>query len=452
MLPVSRFKHFINQHNLFSPSQGVLLAVSGGRDSVLMACLFAACDFKFAIAHCNFSLRGDESDADEHFTKNLAEQLNVPFYSTRFQTNDYAKTQHISIQMAARHLRYKWLEEVRSGYGYDYIALAHHQNDVVETILLNLVRGTGIAGMHGILPKRNSFIRPLLFLTRDEITAICSQQNLSYRDDSSNFSSYYARNKIRLEVVPALKELNPSLEETFKQNARRFADMELLLDGQVSGIRKKLFKTHANKEIQVSVKELQNLHPLYLLLFELFRPYNFTETVIADLVRAFKSQPGKVFRSATHQIVLDRDYLLINSLTAEENELNKVTLIGADDQEISWKNNRYSACIVSANELSLSLDKHIAQLDLEKLQFPLQLRSWNEGDSFFPLGMKGRKKISDFFQAEKIALNHKNNIALLVNGNDDILWIAGYRVDERYKVKKGTEKIFIFEQQKEDGK
>lgn len=452
MLPVSRFKQFIKQHSLFSSSEGVLLAVSAGRDSVLMACLFAACNFKFAIAHCNFSLRGDEADADEQFTKKLAEQLQVPFYSTRFQTKDYAKTQHISVQMAARELRYKWLEDARSGYGYDYIALAHHQNDAVETILLNLVRGTGIAGMHGILPKRGRLIRPLLFLTRDGVTAICSEEKISYRDDSSNSSAYYARNKIRLEVVPVLKEINPALEETFKQNARRFADMELLLDEQVSGIRKKLFKTHANKEIQVSVKELQNLHPLYLLLFELFRPYSFTETVIADLVRAFKSQPGKIFRSATHQIILDRNCLLINSLTAEENELNKVTLIGADDQAIRWKNNRYSACIVSANELSLNLDKHIAQLDLEKLQFPLQLRSWNEGDSFFPLGMKGRKKISDFFQAEKIPLNHKNDIALLVNCNGDILWIAGYRVDERYKVKKGTKKIFIFEQQKEHGK
>lgn len=443
MTIIQRFQNYIKEHALFREDESVLLAVSGGRDSVLMAHLFKNSGYHFGIAHCHFGLRAAESDEDKDFCEELAQKLDVHFHSIRFDTEEYANEHRISIQMAARDLRYQWLEKIRQESGYQYIAIAQHQNDATETMILNLVRGTGISGLHGILPKKGKLIRPLLFLTREEINEVFSRENYSFREDSSNFSSKYARNKIRLEVIPVLKQLNPSLERTFDENRKRFLDLEHILEQRVSELKHHLFKTINQDEIEISLPELQNLKSANTLLFELFKPYGFTEAVLADLQKSWFAEPGRVFRSLSHQLLLDRNKLI---LSRAQDPANEETLINQETREYLWKGQVFKSRLGSSVESDLIKKSNLVQLDLDLLQFPLKLRTWQNGDSFQPLGMKGRKKLSDFFIEQKISLNRKQNIGVLENGNGDIIWIAGYRIDERYKISMHTKKVFILEQ------
>lgn len=450
MLDLNRFLAFIKQEALFLPEERILLAVSGGRDSVLMAHFFKQAGFQFGIAHCNFNLRNEESDADEQFTSELAQSFEVPFFSTGFDTKAYAEERHISIQMAARDLRYQWLEEIRNDFDFQYIALAHHQNDTIETILLNLTRGTGIAGLHGILPKRDKLIRPLLFLNRDEIDELVKSQQISYRDDSSNQSTKYARNKIRLEVIPRLKELNPDLEETFAANIRRFTDLEQLLNIRLKELKDALFIESNPQEFKIKLSGLKKLNPLNTLLYGMFQPYGFTEAVLQDLVKSWDGQAGKTFISPSHQLILDRKWLILASKKQEE---IAPVLVNPEEETIRWNKQEFKSQILQSEDFYIRNNRYLAQLDFGLLQFPLTLRSWRRGDYFCPLGMKGKKKkLSDYFIEQKIALNHKSNIAILENGNGDIVWIAGYRPDERYKITASSKKIFTLEQLAAHGK
>ena len=433
---------FIKQHALFDPGERILLAVSGGRDSVLMAHLFNEAGFKFGIAHCNFNMRGDESMKDEQFVSDLAAKLDVPFFVTTFDTLGYSAENHISIQMAARDLRYQWLEEIRSDFGFRYIAIAQHQNDVMETMLLNLTRGTGIAGMHGILPKRDRIIRPLLFLSRDEINKIVQNKEYLYREDSSNESTKYARNKIRLEVIPVLKEINPSLEETFEANRKRFEDLEVLLENHTKELSEKLFKEIRPGEYEIELDGLKNLRPMDTLLYSLFHPYGFSEAVLADLKSSWNGGPGKIFSSASYDLNLDRNKLV---LTRKKNNVPEIR-INSGKTSLKWNERLYKVDELPISRFKIRNVPSIAQLDLDLLQFPMTLRSWKDGDRFQPLGVKGTKKLSDFFIEQKIPLNRKNSIGILQNGNGDIVWIAGLRIDERYKITSNTKKVFIFEQ------
>ncbi len=442
MFPLADFTRFIQENSLFEPSDKLLLAVSGGRDSVLMAHLFKQAGFNFGIAHVNFQLRGAESDAEEAFVKALAADFSVPFFSTHFNTPNFAQSQHLSIQMAARELRYDWLETIRQENNYQYIALAHHQNDSIETVLLNLVRGTGVSGLHGILPKRGKLIRPLLFLKREEIDGICEKTGISYRDDSSNESVKYARNKIRLEVIPKLKELNPALEETFEANRKRMEELEMVLHLRVAELKTQLFKADNQHQIQIDLAAIKQLQPLNTLLFELFRPYGFSATVLSDLIKSWDGQPGKVFESATHQLLLDRQKLLLSPIS----NTDSLAVALAEGQEtVVWSGQNFKAQYIALADFELAQDAAKAQLDYDLLTFPLVLRAWKMGDVFKPLGMKGQKKLSDFFIEQKIPLNQKKQIAVLQNGNGDVLWLAGLRIDERYKVSTNSKKVFILE-------
>jgi tRNA(Ile)-lysidine synthase len=440
MLPVKNFIDFIEKNSLFDRDSNVLAAISGGMDSVLMVDLLKAAGFNIGIAHCNFQLRGQEAASDQQFVKELATQMGVEFHTIDFDTKKYAAEKKISIQMAARELRYQWFTRVCQQSGYDVTALAHHQNDAIETILLNLTRGTGIAGLHGILPKNGSIVRPLMFLKRDEIQDIVTANNLAYVEDSSNSSTKYARNKIRLEVIPKLKELNPALESTFENNLKHFRGLEILLEQKLSELKKDIFIFH-NEEIHLPVEAVKKLQPQNLLLYGLLQEYGFNESTIDDIISVLDKHSGRMFESADFMLVLDRDKLI---LTKKQILYDELVTISEDQHEIKFNNYQLnvlhddSPLIIKDNPLSVSIDTGL-------LIYPLTIRHWKEGDHFRPLGMKTRQKLSDFFVHQKVPLHEKTQIPLLVNGNGDIVWIGGYRPDDKYKVSAKTKKVTIFE-------
>jgi tRNA(Ile)-lysidine synthase len=439
MLPLQNFQTYISQHTLFQPEDRILLAVSGGKDSVLMAQLFKLSEFEFGIAHCNFNLRADESQRDEAFVKMLAGALEVPFHVTHFKTKDFAEKQKVSTQMAARTLRYEWFEQLRQQEGYDYIALAQHQDDAIETVLLNLTRGTGIAGLHGILPKKDKLIRPLLFLSAADIASVIKDNKIDYVEDSSNLSTYYSRNKIRLNVIPQLKEINPNLEETFSHNIRRFAETEMVLRQTVDKLRQEILKEKQGR-FYLSIEAVKALIPKQLLLFELLRPFDFTEPVVAELLESLDKQSGTVFLSNSHRIVIDRTSLIINKLT--DQALSNL-LIHADNGLIRFGESQI--LISSSDDLNFKKNRDIAYVDANKLVYPLVLRKWQDGDRFMPLGMGKFKKLSDFFIDEKIPVSEKKQVPILINGNGEVIWIVGWRQDNRYKLTESTRRATVFE-------
>ncbi len=440
MLPLQNFKDYILKNSLFGADHKILLAVSGGKDSVLMAHLFKLAGLNFGIAHCNFNLRADESQRDESFVKLLSATLEVPFYVIHFETKAYAAEHGISTQMAARDLRYTWFEQLRQREKYDFVAVAHHQNDAIETVLLNLTRGTGIAGLHGILPKRGHLIRPLLFLNSRQIEEIITENHIDYVEDSSNEKNNYARNKIRLNVIPELKQINVNLEQTFQQNIQRFADTELVLQKLVAALRKDIC-IEKEDGVYLAIKEIESLAPQKLLLYELLHPYHFTEPVVAEILQALHSQSGTSFYSATHRLTINRRDLMITVLPSKQAQTpvmvhpaDAILHFGQHEIQLSYQNSN-----------GYGRETNVAYIDADLLIFPLIIRTRQDGDRFIPIGMKTFKKLSDFFIDQKVPLPQKDTIPVVVNGNGELIWIGGWRQDNRYKVTARTKKVAIFE-------
>jgi len=439
MLPLQQFRDFIEQQQLFTEGNRILLAVSGGKDSVLMLHLFKAIGVDVGVAHCNFNLRADEAQRDEHFVALLAGHLGLPFYVTHFETKKYAHQHKISTQMAARELRYTWFEEIRSAKGYDYIALAQHQNDAVETVLINLVRGTGISGLHGILPKRDKLIRPLLFLNRQQVNEIVTKNNIDFVEDSSNLSTHYTRNKLRLQVVPHLQEINPDLEKTFAENMARFAEIETFLNLEVQKLQTRILNERADG-VYIDLKEIAALNPQKLLLYELLKPFGFSENVVQEILDSLKALSGTHFFSASHQAIINRKDLVIveKDVKVLANQFihpNTASIVFAHDE----------ITMAFSSEVKYDTDVNKAFVNADKLIYPLVLRKWQHGDKFIPLGMRNPKKVSDYFIDEKVPLHLKNTTPILVNGNGEIVWIVGMRQDNRYKLTPATKKVAIFE-------
>lgn len=427
---------FAQQQQLFTPEHKIIAAVSGGIDSVVLCDLFAALKLNFAMAHGNFGLRAEEADADELFVKKLAKKYNVPFYSEHFNTKAFAAQEKISTQMAARTLRYHWFEQLRQQLQYDLIAVAHHQSDTVETILLNLTRGTGLPGLHGIAAKNGYLIRPLLCLRKDDIYDYVTAQQLTWREDSSNETTVYQRNKIRHEVIPVLKQLNPNLEHTVQQTAAKISAAEILVNEYIQKTRAQALRPE-NGITYLDIAVLPETAALPLILFELLQPYGFTFEVTQTIISAFSAESGKIFESATHTLVKDRGQLVI---TAKNLQAFGSYEILAGQTECLLPDWRVTLALLPLATYKITANKKIAALDAGLLQFPLKIRTWKEGDWFVPLGMNGKKKISDFLIDEKVPVNLKATVKVMTSANS-IVWVMGYRLDNRFKITDKTEEV-----------
>lgn len=442
------FLNDIKKENLFNPKDRILLAVSGGIDSVVMCDLFFKSGLQFGIAHCNFQLRGEESNKDKEFVEALATSYKVPFYTTLFKTNAYAKKNKLSVQMAARELRYNWFEEIRQQYNYNYITTAHHLDDSIETLFINLIRGTGISGLHGILPKQGKIIRPMLFATKKEIQIYAQKYKLNYREDSSNISDKYTRNKIRHHIIPVLKELNPNFEKTAGETIRHVYEVESVYRNEIEKKRNTIVKSE-KEGATISIRSLKKLFPLNTYLYEFLRPYQFNTSTIEEIITGLDGESGKQFFSTTHRLIKDRETLIIQKLASEKTKKVSEFKISKEQTELLADNSKLKFQTLSIanyqpDNYRISTENSIAILDFEKLQFPLEVRKWRKGDIFYPLGMKGKKKLSDFFIDNKLSLYQKENTWLITSAGK-IIWVTGLRIDDRFKVTSQTLKIYKIE-------
>tara|TARA_B100001142_G_scaffold229798_1_gene227952 strand:- start:15401 stop:16714 length:1314 start_codon:yes stop_codon:yes gene_type:complete len=431
---INKVQQFIAENNLCKKEDRILLAISGGADSICLFFILKELGYYFEIAHCNFQLRAKESDDDEKFVRLLAEKYSVKIHVKNFQTEKYSRKNKISIQMAARHLRYTWFDELLSNNKnqLDYVATAHHQDDSIETFFINLIRGSGINGLVGIREKFNLIIRPLLNISRDEIEVYLREKDQVFRSDSSNNDLKYLRNKIRLHLVPLLKEMNPKIKEVISDEISILTSVSKIFQEQVQSKREELIR-RKDGVYQINILDLLKLNHLEVYLFEILKPFNFKE--VKQIIRAFNSQSGKIFFSGTHQLIIDRERILISDVEKE----GLVIEISETDLNISDPLNFNFS--VSENTKIIN-DSKIAKLDFDKLSFPLTLRKWCDGDRFKPFGMGNFKKLSDFFIDEKYSIFDKKKQWILCSG-DDIVWIVGKRIDDRYKIDTKTKKVYI---------
>ncbi|MBP6387052.1 MAG: tRNA lysidine(34) synthetase TilS [Pseudarcicella sp.] len=424
------FLTFINNQNLFEPHHKILLTVSGGMDSVVMCDLFSKAKIPFGIAHCNFGLRGEESNEDELFVKKLAIKYKVAFHVTTFETALFAEKEQLSTQMAARTLRYEWFEKTRQNFGYDLIATAHHQNDVLETILLNITKGTGIAGLHGIQIKNGHIIRPIWFTKKDDIFDYVVENQIIWREDSSNESNKYQRNLIRNEVIPLLKQINPNIEQTLMPTIERVKTAEDLFFEEIELLKKQVIWTD-NNAVYVNYKAIQSLKNGIVMLSELLKTYHFNFAQSTEIYNAFDLEAGRSFISPTHILVKDRNELVITPKNLQEFQSYNI-----DKETTSFdfgdKNMMFTFSEINEG-FKIDSNKNMALLDAEKVRFPLQLRKVKTGDWFCPLGMNKKKLLSDFLTDLKTPLNLKKEVYVLTS-NGSIVWVVGLRIDDRFKV------------------
>jgi len=429
----NKIQNYIIEKSLFSKEDKLILGISGGADSVCLMHLLLELDYNFELAHCNFNLRGDESDEDEIFVRKLAKEYQLELHVKHFDTQNYANENKVSVQMAARDLRYAWFYDLLLSENAKYIAIAHHANDDIETFFINLVRGSGLKGLLGIKAKIDSIVRPLMAVSRAEIEQFLKKNDISFREDSSNTSLKYLRNKIRHELMPLLTEMNPSIQTTISDEIKILEGVAEVYYKQIERIKKEMIQ---NEEaiIQLKISDLLALKPINNYLYELLKPYGFS--TIDRIVESLKGQSGKQFFSSTHKLLVDREFIFISELDIKQNELiiiqentnsikSPIHLNFSKSDNIKWKD-----------------DLSSAQLDFEKLQFPLTLRKWKDGDKFIPLGMKTFKKLSDFFIDNKFSLLDKNKQWLLCSGKD-VVWVVGHRIDNRYKLESKTKKVYI---------
>lgn len=439
--------HFLNnieKQKLINYNDKILLTVSGGADSVLMTHLFSLSKYNFAIAHCNFKLRGNDSEQDEIFVKKIAEKYNVKIHVKTCEAKEFGIENNISLEMAAREMRYKWFEELSLEYGYTKIATAHHLNDSVETILLNLIRKTGIRGLLGIPAINRKIIRPLLFATKNEILEYLEQNKLEYRTDKTNFETEFQRNKLRNLIIPEIEKINPAFSSNLIASSKNISQYYELFKEEMKKFENKCIQKD-DFGYEIDLLELENFKPKELFLFEFLREFNFNSSQVKDILDFGEVLSGKKYFSDSFELVVNRKKIILSEIIEQTEEKHLIDLeIG---KKIKIHENKFDEIelfieLKTLKDFVLIKDKNIAYFDFEKIKFPIKIRKWQEGDYFFPFGMSGKKKISDYFNDNKFSSKEKSKTWLLeTDGN--IIWIIKNRTDNRYKVEKETEKILV---------
>lgn len=433
---IETVRKFIEKEKLFTPNASVIVGLSGGLDSMALLDVLVLLGYRCIAAHCNFHLRGNESDRDATFARKWCKKINVPFISVDFDTTRYAANRKISIEMAARELRYDWFETVRRQYDAETVAVAHHKDDSVETVLLNLIRGTGIRGLTGIMSRNKDVARPLLCVTRAEIEAYITEKEIPYVYDSTNSDDVYLRNALRLHVIPQLEKLNPSAKEAIYRTSLNLSEAEKIYRISVAEAIKEVFK-----DDKIDILKLCKTPSPQSVLFEILSPLGFSASVVEDAYNAMVASSGKVFVSKSRRLIKDRDYFILDQICAAQQE-TEIIYIDRETKEITEPIH----LIIRKEEMPVEIKKNNRWLyaDADKLEFPLKLRRWQEGDWFIPFGMKGKKKLSDYFTDRKYNLKEKKEAWLLLSG-DGIVWIVGERTDDRFKVTEKSKRILIVE-------
>ena len=439
MTLIEAFQRYIDENNLVTHDDRILLTVSGGVDSMVMLSLFVRCGYAVGVAHCNFQLRGAESDEDELLVRDEAARYGVPWYNRRFETAAEMERTGESMEMAARRLRYAWFDELSRAEGYTAVAIAHHADDSIETFFINLLRGTGLRGLTGISIQVGKVVRPLLFASRREILEYAAANHIPYREDSSNRSTKYLRNKIRLGLIPRIREINPKFTSLMCRNLARLTDAQLFINHGIERIR----ETAVTSSEGIDTIHLDRIDPAFpqeFVIYELLNSaYGFKGDVIDALCHALgQGASGRRFYARDHVAVPDRGRILVAPIAPDDECLTTVEK-GAPRSYCGNAVLYYEYCDIDTIK-NFGVPEQIAQVDADRLQFPLTLRRWREGDWFIPFGMTGRKKVSDFLIDAKVSLPEKQRQFVLLSG-EEIVWLVGRRIDDRYRLTSETENV-----------
>ena len=441
---INLFKEYISKNNLALPNDKVLLAVSGGLDSVVMLNLFSRIGIEFAIAHYNFKLRGDESDEDENFVRQLAHKYSVDVHVDSCDTKEFSKKNGLSIQEAARELRYSWFDKVCLEHNYSLVAIAHNNDDKIETFFINLFRGAGVKGLKSIPVKRQNIIRPLMFATREQIEAYAKKHKVKFREDSSNKSDNYLRNKIRHHLIPEINEISPGFEDAINKSIDNLCDSDLILDSIINEKKRQLFSSNSNNNIQIDLKELQKLSPVRIWLYYLLSEFSFSRKITDAICFSLENEnrTGLKFSSSDYELLIDRDYLIIRKTT--EKVSSKKFSISSDQSAITEPVEIVIERHNNSPEYIFNESNNIAYFDSDKLRFPLVIRKWEHGDRMIPFGMKGSKLISDILIDKKVDLFKKEDTYVIISG-EKIIWLVGHQSSNEFRITTKTRHILTME-------
>ena len=433
---LTKLQNHLKQNMPFLKGKKLLLAVSGGIDSMVLVHLFNALHYDSTIAHCNFNLRGEESDGDEVFIKKYAEQNKIKFFVTHFDTTSFANDNKLSVQVAARQLRYTWFYELLAENNLDYLLTAHHLDDNIETFLINFVRGTGIDGLTGIPEQNDKIVRPLLPFSREEIVTYAKESNIAWREDSSNASDKYLRNKLRHDVIPVLRSLNPSLSDSFQDTLSHLQQAKSLVEDASVLVYKQVVTEDEGQKV-FDINELKRLPNYKAYLYQWLQPFGFTAW--DDIYALLTAQSGKQVLTNGYRLLKDRETLILEPEKSQDTSIYKIE---AGQEQIDYP---VKLRLQKKIQYSKESIKNEISIDNQLIKFPLFVRKWQEGDCFYPLGMNGqKKKVSKFFKDEKMSLSEKEDTWLLCS-EDKIIWVIGRRADERFKVTENTTQILKIE-------
>ncbi len=427
---------YIEKLQLLTPKEPVIVGVSGGTDSVVLLHVLISLGYDCIAAHCNFHLRMQESNRDEEFVRKLAHSYSIPFYFIDFETTKYAEKHKISIEMAARDLRYDWFEELIEKHHAQAIAVAHHADDNIETMLMNLVRGTGLRGLTGIQPRNKNVVRPLLCCTREELENYLVEHGLQHVEDSTNQENNYLRNKFRNELLPLLTDINPSVRENLYKSLANLEGNFAIYQQAIDEIRNKVVHNSGN-EIRLNIDQINQQIHVPTVMHELLSPYNFSSTQIEQIREALNAESGKIFYSETHRLIKDRKYLIIS---AKGDEIKNIYTISQTEKELTLPIHLTIRKMSIDDSFKPSKLPNCVHIDASLIQFPLELRRWNEGDVFYPFGMTQKKKLSDYFIDQKFSIPQKEQCWILIS-EGKIVWIVGHRLDNRFRITENTKEV-----------